>query len=387
MTPINRTKANHFLTLDCARGIAALAVVCYHAATLGGINYESFGGYHFFGRAYLAVDLFFLMSGFVIARAYEARLLSRDMSFGQFACVRLVRLYPLYFLGLVGGSAWWLASHDGMPTMAFWSNLALETLFLPQMTDYVREPFFYPLNLVAWSLGFELAINLAFAAWLVRLPMSTLAILCGLFAILLAFFAGVEGSLDFGFRPSQLLEGIARVSASFIAGQIVFRCLEAGLLPRLRIPAGLTLGGLMIFLVAPAGIIGLPYDLAMVMAVFPGFMIAGCQSEPGPALGWLAEKMGRLSYAIYILHVPCIHWAGAAWMGLAGVAISAFPVLGGAAVGAIVLGIAALATALYDEPLRKYLVKWPTLAFRGQRLSLCGPVHTGTPSRPDLATL
>src|SRR5215469_9945636 len=82
-----------FYTIDGLRGIAALLVVCRHIVPLHGnrLNFPS---------SYLAVELFFLFSGFVIAHAYDKRF-DAGMSFWEFVKARIIRLYPLYFLGLM----------------------------------------------------------------------------------------------------------------------------------------------------------------------------------------------------------------------------------------------------------------------------------------------
>ena len=56
----------HFLTLDAMRGVAAITVVLFHGARLAGVQTMPHG--------YLAVDMFFALSGFVISRAYDRRL-------------------------------------------------------------------------------------------------------------------------------------------------------------------------------------------------------------------------------------------------------------------------------------------------------------------------
>src|SRR5205085_12699808 len=83
-----------FHTLDGLRGIAALAIVLRHC--------DGFFGADVLPGSYLAVDLFFVLSGFVIAFAYEDRLAS-GLSAWRFAWVRVVRLYPLYVLGIALG--------------------------------------------------------------------------------------------------------------------------------------------------------------------------------------------------------------------------------------------------------------------------------------------
>lgn len=91
----------HYALLDGLRGVAALLVLWYHvhegfafasgAPIIGSINY-----------GYLAVDFFFMLSGFVIGYAYAARL-HRSMSLGNFARRRLIRLHPMVVFGALLG--------------------------------------------------------------------------------------------------------------------------------------------------------------------------------------------------------------------------------------------------------------------------------------------
>jgi peptidoglycan/LPS O-acetylase OafA/YrhL len=64
-----------FSALDAMRGIAAVSVVFYHAGIHSGLP--------LLPHAYLAVDLFFVLSGFVIAHAYEEKL-HHGMTVGKF---------------------------------------------------------------------------------------------------------------------------------------------------------------------------------------------------------------------------------------------------------------------------------------------------------------
>lgn len=84
------TEGHTFRSLDGLRGIAALSVVCFH--------YRVYMPEVWPRSAYLAVDLFFLISGFVLSHAYSGRL-SASLSVGRFMLARLVRLYPLYLFG------------------------------------------------------------------------------------------------------------------------------------------------------------------------------------------------------------------------------------------------------------------------------------------------
>ena len=116
-----------FAALDGVRGIAALAVMMFHIAW-----WPHFG--RPFPSAYLAVDLFFALSGFVVAHAYSPRL-SQGMSPWGFLRLRVVRLWPLYALGLAVGVAAVIGfrlAHDqavGAPSLA--KHLGFHLLFLP----------------------------------------------------------------------------------------------------------------------------------------------------------------------------------------------------------------------------------------------------------------
>src|SRR6185437_6209521 len=93
-----RAGRHAYATLDGLRGVAALAVVLYHYAS-------DLIAPH----GYLAVDLFFAMSGFVIASAYEAKL-KDGLDVRGFLGIRAKRLAPLWMLGAIVGfvlAAFW----------------------------------------------------------------------------------------------------------------------------------------------------------------------------------------------------------------------------------------------------------------------------------------
>src|ERR1700712_3139318 len=91
-----------FIALAGLRGVAALVVVTWHASQVFGFQIS--GGY-------LSVDFFFLLSGWVLAHAYGARLTS-TMSAWDFFRARLVRLYPVYLLTVaLTFAGWTLGGH------------------------------------------------------------------------------------------------------------------------------------------------------------------------------------------------------------------------------------------------------------------------------------
>src|SRR5262245_61697811 len=87
---------NRLYGLDALRGVAALAVLFHHYEVI-------FGSTHYFSRAYLAVDVFFMISGYVMARTYEGRL-GNSLSAVQFLWIRIKRLWPTMAVGTTIGA-------------------------------------------------------------------------------------------------------------------------------------------------------------------------------------------------------------------------------------------------------------------------------------------
>jgi peptidoglycan/LPS O-acetylase OafA/YrhL len=125
---VRREGKPRFEAMDLLRGIAALLVMEWHFPFLG------HGDPHF-GRAYLSVDLFFILSGFVIAQAYHGWLTDGGTP-GRFLRVRLIRLYPLYLMAALTSAVIWLvriATHGSeYGTLGQWAaSLAPSLLMLP----------------------------------------------------------------------------------------------------------------------------------------------------------------------------------------------------------------------------------------------------------------
>ena len=101
----------HYDLLDGLRGVAALLVVVYHV--FEGFSFAELtngagdGLIRTFNHGYLAVDFFFMLSGFVISYAYDDRF--RSMSLGSFFKRRLIRLHPMLLIGVLIGVATFVA--------------------------------------------------------------------------------------------------------------------------------------------------------------------------------------------------------------------------------------------------------------------------------------
>jgi peptidoglycan/LPS O-acetylase OafA/YrhL len=343
--------SSHILTLDAARGLAALFVMIYHLDPFLSLR-------PYFSRSYLAVDLFFLMSGFVVAKAYEFKLTSGSMRLFDFCKVRLIRLYPLYAMGLAIGLAYLagkaLAGREiTAPESQIWFAASLSALFLPQFSSYHDLNNLFPFDPAAWSLSLEVLINLVYAIWLYKLSARSLLVIVALSAVLLVYLTADHGSIDLGWNAQTALGGLTRVTFSFTLGVVLFRWQPAFDLPLGRVPPIILLTALAIAFVMPIPGSWMYYDLAVVFGLFPLFALLARHSPVHPSQVPFFSMSGRLSYAIYILHSPVIMWTTGMCKDIfAADPKQHVPLFGIVTFGIIVL-ISYVAAVHIDEPLRK----------------------------------
>jgi peptidoglycan/LPS O-acetylase OafA/YrhL len=329
-------------TLDGLRGVAALAVLVFHLPA--GINSDAPSGY-------LAVDLFFLMSGFVIAAAYEKRL-QAGWRVADFMLVRLRRLWPLYAVGLMLGVACFVAIRAWRPAIGFvfpHMPLALVILqslaVLPQVVGYGGPSF--PFNYVSWSLSVELIGNLAYAILVKALRMPMLIALTGAGFLGLAILAAKGATLDTGVNPETISGGYVRFLFSFPLGVMFYRLHAAGRLPVLSPPAWVPL------LVAAALFVGVApksglRDFLIVTVAFPLVLSMSLTNRVSPRVSAVFAWAGAMSYPLYILHMPLI----TAVEMLPGRAPDVFVSL---ATGAAAVALATLADRYFDRPLQRLM--------------------------------
>lgn len=280
--------------LDALRGIAALAVLGYHAS-------GHFGGGPptLFTKGYLAVDFFFMLSGYVMARTYETRM-AQGLGAWRFLWARYKRLWPVMAAGAALGApllAEELGAIPMLPGIAL-ANLLLLPVFVGGLI--------FPVNAAAWSILFELGANWLHGALLWRLR--TVA-LVGLTALSLAMMIAAclhFGSFDIGARPANVLGGVPRAILSYVAGVVLWRWWRDR--PPFLLPAALT------FLAMPAFLLLTDFadstspvvDFAFVLLLCPLLVAGGlCYEGDHPLARWT----GLLSFPLYAVHMPMLHWA------------------------------------------------------------------------------
>lgn len=281
--------------LDALRGIAALCVLVYHAGNFSDSN------------AYLAVDFFFMLSGYVMARTYEQRL-ADGMRPSAFVGARIGKLWPTMALASLVGLPW---LYTFLPPDLFWP-VALANLFLIPTPMANRA---YLLNQPAWSILFELIANLAHALVLWRLSSRRLALLLIPVFGLLAWQAS-HYTLDLGSKPETLLAGIPRVLASYGIGILLWRWWRDN--PPIAVSRTFTILAMPLFFVGGALIPQQSWqsDLLFVLTLCPMLIAGGLRVErPGRLLTFA----GAISFPLYAVHGPALRLTGMAgidpWIG------------------------------------------------------------------------
>lgn len=363
----------HYHLLDGLRGVAALMVIWYHVfegyAFAGGTTIDTFN------HGYLAVDFFFILSGFVIGYAYDDRW-GKNFTMKDFIKRRLIRLHPMVIMGAVvgaitfyiQGSVQWDGTHIGISMVML--SLLCTIFFTPAMPGVGYEVRgngeMFPLNGPCWSLFFEYIGNILYALFIRRLSNKALTIVVVLLGVALASFAifNVSGYGNIG--VGWTLDGV-----NFIGGllRMLFPFSMGMLLSRNFKPMKLR-GAFWICTLVMIALFAVPYLEGTESICTNGIYEAFCIIIAFPILLWIGASgtttdkkstqickfLGDISYPIYVIHYPFMYlfyaWLiknqlftlGETWQ--VALCVYAWNIL-----------FAYLCLKLYDEPVRKYLAK------------------------------
>ena len=364
---------SHYDLLDGLRGVAALMVMWYHVfegyAFAGGTTIENFN------HGYLAVDFFFILSGFVISYAYDDRW-SKNFTMKEFFKRRLIRLHPMVIMGAVlgaitfciQGSVQWDGTH--IATSMIMLSLLCTILFIPAMPGAGYEVRgngeMFPLNGPCWSLFFEYIGNILYALFIRRLSTKALTVLVVLSGAGLATFAitNVSGYGNIG--VGWTLDGI-----NFIGGllRMLFPFSMGMLLSRNFKPFKIR-GAFWICTVILIALFAVPYlegsepictngvyEIFCIIVAFPILVWIGASgSTTDKRSTKICKFLGDISYPLYVIHYPFMYLFYA-W--LIKNQLFTFAQTWQVALGVYAwnLLVAYLCLKFYDEPVRKYLAK------------------------------
>ena len=368
----------HYELLDGLRGVAAILVLFYHIfegfSFAEVTNNAGSGIISTLNHAHIAVDFFFILSGFVISYAYDNRW--SGMNTWQFFKRRLIRLHPMLIMGaIIGFVAFALVGFErwnSTTTPAGWVMIALllTMLMIPALPGLPYEVRgngeMFPLNGPAWSLFFEYLGNILYALFIRRLSTKLLALLTVVLGILYAwFFVGDVsgyGMIGVGWTVDgpNFWGGLLRMLFLFTMGMLLSRTFKP---KKVKGAFWICSIALIVLFSVPyiesTGRLNLNclYEFVCVAFVFPllvwlgacGSSVEGCK-----ATGRINKALGDLSYPLYIVHYP-IMYVFYAW--LIDKQIYSLSDCLGAATLVVLSSIlfAFLCLKFYDEPVRRWL--------------------------------
>lgn len=362
----------HYELLDGLRGVAALLVVFYHI----------FEGFSFAGggtlitvinHGYLAVDFFFILSGFVIGYAYDDRW-KKNLTLKGFFKRRLIRLHPMIVMGAVigcitffiqGGVKW-----DGtqVATSAVMLALLLAMFFIPAYPgagyDVRGNGEMFSLNGPSWSLFFEYIGNILYALFIHRLSNKALTVLVILLGVGLSWFALSDvvgyGMIGVGWTLDGLnfWGGMLRMLFPFTLGMLISRNFRPFKVRGAFWICSVIL--LVLFCVpyveghSPVCLNGV-FEMVCIVVIFPMLVCLGASGQTTDKRSTrICKFLGDISYPLYAIHYPLMYlfyaWLIENKLYTLG---ETWPITALVYFGSIVL--AYLCLKLYDEPVRKWL--------------------------------
>ena len=369
--------------LDGLRGVAALMVIVFHCFE----TYIPVFGTQIVNHGYLAVDFFFVLSGFVIGYAYDDRW--DKMTTWGFFKRRLTRLHPMVIAGTLVGAAMFFFAGAAFPQTLQnpgWKIalcFVMGLLMIPCGTglDIRGWGEMNSFNGPNWSLTFEYCGNILYAFILRRLPKIALGVLC----VVCSFFTLdlTMGWDVFGFFPDgpqytviggwsltgqQLYIGFTRLLYPFLCGLLISR-----ILPGHRTdanPSGSPIhlkGGfwwcslaLVVLFSVPCigGKIGIPdgiYQAVCILLLFPLIVLTGSGSvTKGKKSTAVCKWLGDISYPLYITHYPFMYMQ-MSWVADHGEAPLWMHIMMNAGVVFISILLAYGLLKVYDGPVREWL--------------------------------
>lgn len=363
----NLSTKPHYQVLDGLRGVAAIIVVFFHLAEPLSSSHSD----NIVNHGYLAVDFFFLLSGFVIGYAYDDRW--NTLTIRGFLRRRFERLQPLVVLGMtLGALGFYFTDSTIWPlihTVPLWKLMVVMligyTLIpIPISMDIRGWQEMHPLNSVGWSLFFEYIANILYAIGLRKLSNKALTcfvILAGAVLLHLAV-TNANGDVSGGWtlNVEHLRIGITRTMFPFFAGLLLSRIAQpihiknaflwcsllvaiVLLMPRIGGVTHLWMNGL--------------YEAFCIIIVFPLIVYIGASGVMhNKTEDKICKFLGNLSYPLYMTHYVLVYFYVAWVSNNSGVTFwQAWPYALLTFSGTLLLAYASLK--LYDEPVRAWLRK------------------------------
>jgi len=312
--------------LDAGRGLAAIAVMLYH--------YQVFlGTVELFKYGYLAVDLFFMMSGYVLVYAYGEKM-AEGMSTLRFMVVRIIRLYPLSDIIAI---------------------LIQNLFFLPTYIKDVVPNGIFPFSPAAWSLSAEMVLSVLYGLGIWKFREKALVWLIAITFAICVFFALRFGTFDYGFDQKSFHPALFRATAEFSLGVLLYKKFSHIRMKQNWVqPALLSVIMIILVLLKPnwmISIISLGILFPLFLTLQPSRNLTGMSAK-------VCTELGRISYPVYLLHTPVLLWGAGAFKVFKGDNFEASAPWLGIALMVATIVLSFMVAKLFDEPIRRLLNKY-----------------------------
>ena len=367
----------HYELLDGLRGVAAILVLFYHI--FEGFSFAEVtngagdGIIRTLNHGHIAVDFFFILSGFVISYAYDDRW--NKMNTWQFFKRRLIRLHPMLIMGAIIGCLAFASvgfeRWDGSTAPTGWvmTALLLAMFMIPAVPGLPYEVRgngeMFPLNGPGWSLFFEYIGNILYALFMRRMStriLTTFTILLGI-AHAWFFIGNVSGydMIGVGWTIDEVnfWGGLVRMLFPFSMGMLIARIFKPRKVKGAFWICSVTLVVLFsVPYIASSGSISLNslYEFVCIAFLFPLLVWLGACGTASGTTGKMNRVLGELSYPLYIVHYP-IMYIFYAWL----IKNNIYTLDNCLGVAALVIvssiALAFLCLKLYDEPVRRWLTR------------------------------
>jgi len=294
------------------RGICALVVAILHCDIV-------LGSAALFRHGWLSVDVFFVMSGFVIALNYEGRLNGAG-GFGKFARARAARLLPVQIIATVIAAlsclALYWSGHWTLPGLdagvllitLVWGLFLIPIDLSPVAGIFAPLQWGFPINPPLWSLHAEWLVNIIYGRFLFAARTFVLAAIFGSLTIYLLYnLLHFRPEWDMTV-PYKIVPNLARATIGFIAGMMIFRANNAGLLRYLPLIPPQAIYVCWVFICAVPHDRPMPMFEAIAALVLAPLaimlLVRGERRMPQPYL-----VLGTLSYPLYVSHFVIVNSA------------------------------------------------------------------------------
>ncbi len=293
---VRPARADRLAGLEALRAIAAISVMGLHIpAIFGGLPKP-------FSKGYLGVDLFFILSGFVMVRGFERKMIAGAIRPLPFLRDRAMRMMPVMAVGglIALPDLWARVADHGTAALIAGLNLALLPVWWGTES--------YPLNVPAWTVFFILLGNFLHALGLYRLDAKGLGLAIAISLMAAVWLAASKGTLDLGARPQNFLFGLPRLLLGYLIGMALARWWRHE--PVIPVPPPFALLAMPVLCLLAwwlkarwMALSGWPFDIAFVVIACP-LMIAGAMRlQHG---GAIAAFSGAWSFPLYAVHFPLL---------------------------------------------------------------------------------